>query len=580
MDARALSFIPFQRHFRDRKGLADPGAPSLPSAKNEPEMQMKTPRHFTLRHAFSACLFITLAACGGGSSNDVAVLQGTQSSTQARMQALATGASATESASNTSAAALARSKGNKVERVLLLSIDGLHQFDLVNYIAAHPTSALATLVARGTQYTRTASTRPSDSFPGTLAMTTGGSPASTGIYYDVAWDDRLSPAGDTACAKRGAVAAFDGQANVDDTVVNAVLDPNKFPRDPDLGCTPVYPHSFLRVNTIFEVIKAHGGRTAVTDKHPSYELLNGPSGKGIDDFWGPENDANGAKKDIAKMQAYDETKVQAVINQIDGFEHTRTTHVGVPTIMMMNFQSANIGEKVGGYADAIGTPTAALTGAFNYVDGALARILARLAAQGLADSTLVIVTAKHANAPVELASRRAIDPASIDAIVNAVQPGLLALNTPDTISILWLKDHRKTADVAAALQAQAAAIGAETIYSGDQLRNIFGGTLDFARHRRPDIIIQPLPGVIYTTSGASAKKVEHGGFSEQNTHVPLIIAGPRVNAGTVTRPVDLRQLAPTILKALGINAKELQAVRKEGTKRLPVADDDEERDED
>jgi len=460
------------------------------------------------------------------------------------------------------------------QHVLLLSIDGLHEFDLARYTASHPSSALAGLVGRGTRYTNVTSSRPSDSFPGTLAMTTGGSPASTGIYYDVVWDDELSPAGDTACLKRGAVVTFDGDANVDDSVVNAVIDPNKLPRDPARGCVPVYPHSFLRVNTLFEVIKAHGGRTAVTDKHPTYELLNGPSGKGIDDFWGPENDANGAKKSIPAMQAYDETKVQAVINQIDGYDHARTSRVGVPTIMMMNFQSANIGEKVGGYADAAGTPSAALAGAFDYVDSALGRILAELEAQQLTTSTLVIVTAKHGDAPVNLASRRAIDPALVDAVVNGVQPGLLALNTPDTIELLWLKDHSKADAVAAAIQANAATLGVETIYAGQQIERMFGGTLNHGRGRRPDVIIQPQPGVIYTTSGAAAKKVEHGGFSEENTHVPLIVAGPRVRAATVTRAVDLRQVAPTILRSLGIKASELQAVRMEHTKSLPMADDD------
>jgi predicted AlkP superfamily pyrophosphatase or phosphodiesterase len=464
--------------------------------------------------------------------------------------------------------------GRRAARVLLLSIDGFHQFDLTKYMATHPESNLGGLVNRGTQYVNTTSSRPSDSFPGTLAMTTGGSPASTGIYYDVVWDDRLSPPSDTTCLTRGAIAAFDGQANVDDTIVDAVLDPTKLPRDPERGCAPVYPHSFLRVNTIFEVIKAHGGRTAVTDKHPSYELLNGPSGTGIDDFWGPENDANGAKKSIAKMEAYDETKVQAVINQIDGYDHTRTNQVGVPAIIMMNFQSANIGEKVGGYADAAGTPTAALSGAFDYVDDAIGRILAELQTKGLTGSTLVIVTAKHGDSPVDLASRRAIDPALVDATVNGVQAGLVALNTPDTVELLWLKDHSKTAAAAAALQANTVALGIETIYSGNQIRQIFDGTLDYGRNRRPDIIIQPVPGVIYTTSGVSAKKVEHGGFSEENTHVPLILAGPGAGVGTVTRAVDLRQVAPTILKSLGLNPKELQAVRQEHTKRLPIADVD------
>src|SRR5256885_6585651 len=83
----------------------------------------------------------------------------------------------------------------KAAHVVLLSIDGFHQLDLETYIAAHPNSTLAALVGRGTEYTNTTSSRPSDSFPGTLAMTTGGSPSSTGIYYDVSWDDLLSPPG-------------------------------------------------------------------------------------------------------------------------------------------------------------------------------------------------------------------------------------------------------------------------------------------------------------------------------------------------------------------------------------------------
>ena len=456
----------------------------------------------------------------------------------------------------------------RARHVLLLSIDGFHQFDLERFVASHPTSALASLTHRGTAYTNTTSSRPSDSFPGTLALTTGGSPSSTGVYYDVAWDDRLSPPG-SACATRGAVAAFDGQANVDDTVVNAVLDPTKLPLDPDRGCSLVYPHNFLKVNTIFEVAKRAGIRTAVTDKHPSYEILKGPSGTGVDDFFLPENDANGAKKDIAKMEAYDETKVQAVLNEIDGFEHTRTTHVGVPGIIMMNFQSANIGEKVAGYADAAGTPTAGLTGAFEYVDGAIGRMVAELDAQHLTNDTLVIVTAKHGDSPVDLASRRAIDPALVDAVVNGVSPGLLALNTPDTVELLWLKDHSRAAEVATALQAQSAALGIETIYAGNQVEHMFDGDLNYPRNRRPDIIIQPVPGVIYTTSGVSTKKVEHGGLSPENTHVPLVLAGPHVNAGVITQPVDLRQVAPTILKALGLRGRDLQAVRYERTRRLP-----------
>ena len=91
------------------------------------------------------------------------------------------------------------------------------------------------------------------------------------------------------------------------------------------------------MNTIYEVIHNAGMRTAVCDKHPAYEMLSGPSGTGLDDFYGPE--FNGAKKDIAKIIANDELKVTAVLNQIDGLDHTGTTRVGVPAILGMNFQA-------------------------------------------------------------------------------------------------------------------------------------------------------------------------------------------------------------------------------------------------
>ena len=123
--------------------------------------------------------------------------------------------------------------------------------------------------------------------------------------------------------------------------------------------------------------------------------------------------------------------------------------------------------------------------------------------------------------------------------------------------------------MAAAIQANAAVLMPETIYYGDAINHNFDGTLAFASNRRPDVIIQPQAGVIYTTTSVSTKKVEHGGLTEENTHVPLIVAGPGVAVGRVDSPVDLRQVAPTILKALGLRPNDLEAVRREHTHRLP-----------
>jgi hypothetical protein len=66
-------------------------------------------------------------------------------------------------------------------------------------------------------------------------------------------------------------------------------------RDSAEGFTPVYPHQFLRVNTIFEVIHEAGLQTAWSDKHPSYDIVNGPSGEGVDELYTPEINSNANK---------------------------------------------------------------------------------------------------------------------------------------------------------------------------------------------------------------------------------------------------------------------------------------------
>ena len=42
-------------------------------------------------------------------------------------------------------------------------------------------------------YTRTTTSRPSDSFPGLMALVTGGTPKTVGAFYDVAYDRVLAP---------------------------------------------------------------------------------------------------------------------------------------------------------------------------------------------------------------------------------------------------------------------------------------------------------------------------------------------------------------------------------------------------
>src|SRR3984893_12219494 len=72
--------------------------------------------------------------------------------------------------------------------VLLISVDGLHQSDLQQYVKRHPDSTLAELSQAGTTYTNASTTSPSDSFPGLLAPLTGGTPKSNSVFYDDSYD--------------------------------------------------------------------------------------------------------------------------------------------------------------------------------------------------------------------------------------------------------------------------------------------------------------------------------------------------------------------------------------------------------
>ncbi len=84
--------------------------------------------------------------------------------------------------------------------VLLISVDGLHALDVANYVESHPESALAKLSHTGVTYSNARTPSLSDSFPGLLALVTGGSPVSHGMFYDVSYDRSLFDPTNTTCS--------------------------------------------------------------------------------------------------------------------------------------------------------------------------------------------------------------------------------------------------------------------------------------------------------------------------------------------------------------------------------------------
>ena len=71
----------------------------------------------------------------------------------------------------TSVLSLPNSLGQKkIEHIVLLSFDGLHQSDVDAYVKANPSSAIATLLKTSVEFDNAQTSKPSDSFPGLIAQ--------------------------------------------------------------------------------------------------------------------------------------------------------------------------------------------------------------------------------------------------------------------------------------------------------------------------------------------------------------------------------------------------------------------------
>jgi predicted AlkP superfamily pyrophosphatase or phosphodiesterase len=521
--------------------------------------------------------------------------------------------------------------------VLLISIDGLHQSDLAWYVQTHPHSTLAGLVNNGVDYSNASTPFPSDSFPGMVGQVTGGDPSSTGIYYDDTWNRSVFPAGTTHCsgpapgaevtyfealdknlgaldAGQGIVPATgpDPWANILHMTgnPNTVIDPSKLPVNA-ATCKPIYPNQYLRVNTIFEVAHQHGLVTAWSDKHPAYQILSGPSGTGVDDFFTPEINSSASASaptdpsqndwttDNLKTQQYDNYKVEAVLNWIDGHRHDGSGHLGTPAIFGMNFQTVSTAQKLptsstegstsaaGGYLADGFTPGPVLANALDFVDHSLARMVAELGKDDLLGSTDIIVSAKHGQSPMNLAALNRIDDGTIISALNAAWakthsgPSLVAFSVDDDGMLVWFNNQWHNDPNAASFAKQfllnydvaggsvdgknITSAGLSQVYAGGDAAHLFN--VSFNDARVPDLVGISQYGVVYT--GKKAKIAEHGGDHTEDRNVPIVLSGPGISPnGFNTSATETTQIAPTILQLLGLNPNQLQAVKSQGTQSL------------
>ena len=499
---------------------------------------------------------------------------------------------------------------NLADHVLLVSIDGLHALDVARFVESHPHSALAALADHGVTYTNARLPAHSDSFPGLLALVTGGSPVSHGVFYDVSYDRTLFDPTNTSCSGQpGNTVVFDESIDLYDSanVSKDVIDPSKLPRrlNEHGSCVPVYPHEFVKTNTIFELVRAAGGQTAWADKHPAYDLVNGPSGKGVADLYAPEiTNVGGADATVSVVctAKNDQKKVTAILNQIHGRNHDGTASPGIPTVFGMNFQAVSVGQKLakdnfdgsctedidprlngqaGGYTDGSGTPSDVLMYGLEKTDQALQSMIDALKSQGIYDSTLFIVSAKHGQSPINplkvnkpghfadlvaaLPDAASSPAAQAIASAAACSTGPCGFVVDDDVALIWLADQGQRAAVASYLNANAKALFIDEVMAGKGLQLKFNNPLK--DNRTPDLIVQPTYGTIYSTS--KKKIAEHGGFSFGDTNVGLIVSRPHMRSRTLKTPVLTSQVAPTILHTLGLDPDALKSVQVEQTAVLP-----------
>jgi type I phosphodiesterase/nucleotide pyrophosphatase len=537
---------------------------------------------------------------------------------------------------------------NNIKHVLLISVDGMHAVDYQN--CARGVSSvnngepfcpnMAALGANGVNYVAASTSRPSDSFPGLMAIVTGGTPRTVGVYYDVAYDRSLdAPAVTTGngvaagpctpgAAPTGTRTEYEEGIDLDQSKLNAgapgadltnggmtAIDPQRLPRDPKAGCAPVFPWNFVRTNTIFGVVHNAGGYTSWYDKHPAYAAVAGPGGGSLNEYFSPEINSTvvalpgystpagvtcspipdpssfGASvwtNSFANIQCYDTIKVKGILNQIHGKTHDGNP-ARVPNVFGMNFQAVSVGQKLlesgvgnGGYLDAAGTPSELLTQEIQFVDASIGEMVNDLRDTGEFDSTLIVITAKHGQGPIDPhrflpipghSGTNGTTPATLLASLLPLSESPLNPTgigaTEDDVSLLWLSNSNTTASAVATLEQNGSKIGLGTIFYGPTLAMNYNppGLLPNGDPRTPDIIVTPNPGVVYT--GSTAKQSEHGGFSHDDTNVMMLLSNPSFRPHTVYSDVSTTQVAPTILKALGLNPRDLQAVQLEGTSVLP-----------
>jgi arylsulfatase A-like enzyme len=185
-----------------------------------------------------------------------------------------------------------------------------------------------------------------------------------------------------------------------------------------------------------------------------------------------------------------------------------------------------------------------------------------LRTQNLYRSTLIIVSAKHGQSPIDRTKNQNIANGQPSTLLGASE----SFDISDDGSLIWLANSSLTSSVVSMLSepANQQLLGIQEIFAGQSLIDKFNSPLNDPR--TPDIILKVNTGVIFT---GGTKIAEHGGFNEDDVHTALLLSMDGIEPAVVKAATTNQQVAPTILQALGLNPSSLDAVRNEQITVLP-----------
>lgn len=319
----------------------------------------------------------------------------------------------------------------------------------------------------------------------------------------------------------------------------------------ELDETPVLPPGFtlqsagnlVQAETIFQAAKAAGLGTEFISKYPAYSLENGPSSLGpspsIDILHTPT-----FANFTGTPQQYDQQNFEFLRNDILSGSHR-------PNLSVIYAVAPNSIEKQFG----INAPE--VTQTITFEDNQIKQTVDALKQAGIYDQTDIVVTADHGNT--------AVNTAIPDSGTGSIQQylddhGIPVLQvTADQVYLVWLQNQAQTKAAINLLSSASVKkqFGIDYILNQNALKNL-GVAPAF---RTPDFAVQPTigqngtPAVVYT-SPPLGKHVEHGGFNDSDTDVPLFISGPGVEQG-VTNSAHMydTQIGPTLAHNMCLNLK-------------------------